>query len=393
MTALDVSLAGAPDRFDSCDVAIVGAGPVGLWLASSLLQQGVDARVVERSTEPTRESRAIGIHPPGLACLASIGAAAALQERGVAIRRAHAFGARGLLGSVSFSAPPLAFPFVLAVPQAVTEAVLERALLARSPGALLRGHPCTGVEPGPACVRVLLSPRGGARTLIAKYVVGCDGKNSVVRRGLAIPATGGRYDDHFLMGDVPDDTPFGSEAAVFLHPRGMIESFPLPGGLRRWVAATGRERVEASPEALADIVASRLHTKLRVEHTSMISSFTAERQLASRFATDRIALAGDAAHVVSPIGGQGMNLGWLDAQLLSPLLAACVHGQAEPHAALERYARRRRHAAKLAIRRAEMFMGIGRARRNPRLRDALVQSVLKPPVRPLAGRLFTMWGL
>ncbi len=90
----------------TCDVAVVGGGPVGLCLAASLIQRGIDARVIVRSPEPTLQSRAIGIHPPGLACLASIGVADALTRRGVMVRRARAFVPGKCLGAISFTDLP-----------------------------------------------------------------------------------------------------------------------------------------------------------------------------------------------------------------------------------------------------------------------------------------------
>jgi 2-polyprenyl-6-methoxyphenol hydroxylase-like FAD-dependent oxidoreductase len=366
-----------------CEVAVVGGGPVGLLLGCRLAALGIDVRVLERAPEPRPGSRAIGIHPPGLGCLAAVGVLSELVAKGIAIQQGLAFAGRRALGRIALSGLPGPYPFVLAVPQAETERVLEARLETLAPGALVRGCEVRELD---LARGVVLTTRGRVR---AEWVVGCDGKHSLVRRSLAVGFTGGPYRDRFLMGDFADDTRLGADAAIFLAADGLVESFPLPGGRRRWVVGTGGRRAAPDAGELALLVRARTDCEVRADTASMLSGFTAERYLAGGLWRGRVLLAGDAAHVLSPIGGQGMNLGWLDACVLADSLAACLRGDVAP-VILAAYERGRTRAARAAIRRAALFMGLGRARRLHRPRDLLVRALLAPPLAGPSARLFTM---
>lgn len=374
------------------DIAIVGGGPVGLLLACLLRQRGLHVCVLERRSEPTNHSRSVGIHPPGLACLAEAGAADPLLASGIRVRRGYAFGDARLLGKVSFGRLPSPYPFVLCVPQSQTERALEQRLDALAPGALRRGHEvlaCLGDAHG---ARLEVRSATRSYTLQARFVVGCDGKHSRVRQAAHIPYPGSSYDEHFVMADLADDTPFGSDAAVFLTHDGVVESFPLPFGMRRWVVGLGRAR-PADASLVEQLVGERTGQLARASTATMVSSFTPEHYLAERFVQGAIVLAGDAAHVVSPIGGQGMSLGWLDAKLLADVLVTAIGDETRAAPLLADYERTRRRAAKAAMRRAELFMTLGQTRRFQPLRDLCVEGLLS---RPLAGRtaqVFTMRGL
>ncbi|HEY6880548.1 MAG TPA: FAD-dependent monooxygenase, partial [Polyangiales bacterium] len=227
----------APERVD---VAIVGGGPVGLLLGCLLLQNGIDARVFERRHTRSQHSRAVGVHPPGLDCLDAAGVAGPLMERAVFVRHAFAFDERRTLGTIDFSCLPGPFQFVLTVPQVQTEELLERRLRALYD----RGYECgTQVQ---ACTlerdQVTLSVHDGdrVRSVQARFVVGCEGKHSLVREAAQIGYEGAPYRAHYMMADTQDETPFGDAAAVFLTREGLVESFPMPGKMRRWVVGLGR---------------------------------------------------------------------------------------------------------------------------------------------------------
>lgn len=391
-------------------VLVVGAGPVGLLLAARLLQLGVATRLIDRRAAPGEGSRAIGVHPPGLAALASVGADADVLDAGVRIVEGLAFGTDGALGSLRFDA---ATP-VVAVPQAATEAAL-RAAFARAGGSVERGVTLTGLHRGADGTLEATLHGASAHTIATPIVVGCDGRDSSVRTLAGIGWRGGAYRDRYLMADLPDTTTLGPRAEIRLHRDGLVESFPLPGGWRRVVVRVSDGEPAPSPESVAGPApesAARVDPRVaqRVcalaeargadcfdpRAARMTSAFGIERRLATRFALGRVVLAGDAAHVLSPIGGQGMNLGWLDAWALAEALARGVErGEGALRLELDAYARRRRGAALVAAWRAEVNTRLGRpvGPRAGRVRDGLLKRALRPPFRGGLEGAFTMRGL
>lgn len=362
-------------------VIVVGGGAVGLFLGCRLAQLGVPVQVLEQRAAPTPHSRAIGVHPPALERLAELGLAERFIREGVQIARGHAFSGTRPLGTLEFSSCPPPYPFVLSLPQPRTEALLEGRLAELSPGALRTGAQVAAVALDSDRVCVTLAT---GETLHADYLIAADGKGSEVRRSLGVPFRGRPYRDTYLMGDFADTTALASDAGLYLTRFGLVESFPLPGGVRRWVVKTPQFVAQPTAELLGGLVYERTGTRLGAETNTMLSAFGVQRFLAARFVTGRAALAGDAAHVLSPIGGQGMNLGWLGAWRLAEGLAA---GQG-----LEPYARHRR-SARQAIRRAEFNTAMGRATPLFRLRDAFAWGILHTPLQHTFARVFTMRGL
>jgi 2-polyprenyl-6-methoxyphenol hydroxylase-like FAD-dependent oxidoreductase len=160
------------------------------------------------------------------------------------------------------------------------------------------------------------------------------------------------------MGDFADATGDGARAVLHLEAAGIVESFPLPGGVRRWVAHVPEPALDPSARDLARIVGERTGVRPDPSTCTMLSAFTVTERLAARLRSGRVLLAGDAAHEVSPIGGQGMNLGWLDAEAFVPLIAAGTGGQwDELWAAAEA---ERLRAARFAARQARVNMALGR---------------------------------
>lgn len=348
------------------DVLIVGAGPVGLHLGALLLQQGVDVRILERRTERSDHSRAIGIHPPGLAALAQAGIGPALIRDGVHITAGVARSAGKDVTELHFDRLGNAYPFILALPQARTEALLEARVAELCPGALLRGLTVTAVHDAGTHVTLTAAPSAGAgsggvenQTFTARLVVGADGAKSMLRRELGIATRGRNYPDTYLMGDFPDTGSDGSAAVLYLEPGGIVESFPLPGRLRRWVVHTDTLLDGAGAAELAGLIAERTGVVVPAGENSMLSAFGVRSRLATRMVAGRAALIGDAAHEISPIGGQGMNLGWLDAAALAPIIVAALRGERTGRR-LEKFEHARLAAAAQASAQAWLNMALGR---------------------------------
>lgn len=377
-------------------VAIVGGGPVGLFLAIALQQKQIDCIVLERRADRISHSRSLGIHPVSLERLEQIGIVDDFLESGIKIEKGIAFNNKRKIGTVSFETCPKPYTYVLSLPQFKTEELLERNLNKIDPGCLVRSAEVETVNTRPESVEVLYNIRGDKRgKLECKFLVGCDGKNSRIRNEVEFSFRGGSYPDTYIMGDFSDNTVFGTDAAVFLCREGLIESFPLTNYRRRWVVKTDRFIENVTRTMLEKRIAERIGHDIGEEENYMLSSFGVQKFIADPMAEGRIFLAGDAAHVVSPIGGQGMNLGWLDAWDLSFVLkeALTIKNDSGTAERARNYASRRRRVTKTAIRRAELNMALGRKQKVSFHKDALVWLMLNTPLKHLMARMFTMRGL
>jgi 2-polyprenyl-6-methoxyphenol hydroxylase-like FAD-dependent oxidoreductase len=370
---------------ETVEVAIVGAGPVGLTLACLLAQRGVAVAVLEARTERSPHSRAIGIHPPALDILKTLGLGEALAAEGVAIGGGQVFYGEKRLGRLALPEAPLALP------QARTEALLEARLAALAPGALRRAHTLIAFEQDATSVRLLFKC---GQALTARLLVGCDGTHSTVRTLVRLSRTGSTLPDRYLMGDFTDDTEFGSDAALFFSREGIVESFPLPNQRRRWVTrlrspllGPGETGKTEEIHTLAALVSTRTRRRLPEATCSWLSPFGIEGFVADTFLQGRIALLGDAAHVVSPIGGQGMNLGILGA-------AALAHAWQGTPQSLESALTLHRHRALLVARRAAFNTAMGRPLPPWSPRRALITAGLSfPPLADHFAHVFTMRDL
>ncbi len=373
------------------DVVIVGAGPVGLFMGALLLQGGHHVRILERRISRSGRSRAIGIHPPALAELARAGVADELIAAGVLIRRGVAYSQRQKVATLAFDGDP-AYPFILAVPQAVTENILEKTVLALDPGAIIRGADVQEVVDDFRSVHIVAASSSGGLEFRARLAVAADGAHSLIRQRVLPHLPSRSYPDSYIMGDFADTTGHGTDAVLFLEPAGIVESFPLPGSVRRWVVRLGAPDKGSTAAGLAELVGVRTGEVLDAGTNTMLSAFEVRSRLAKRMVHGRLVLLGDAAHEISPIGGQGMNLGWLDAAALAPIMANSFQGD-DVGRILKNFEKSRRSAALRASRQAGLNMALGRplAPLVMLARNKLFASALEfPAVAGLVERRFTM---
>jgi 2-polyprenyl-6-methoxyphenol hydroxylase-like FAD-dependent oxidoreductase len=377
------------------DVVIVGGGPVGLYLAALLLQDGVEVRVLEQRLQREPHSRAIGIHPPALAVLDAVGVASTMVDAGVQIRSGVAVSGGKTVGAMSFASVSERFPFVLSVPQFTTESLLEQRVTQLDGNALVRGARVTEVtdDGGRVTLAVESSQPGGTGSPVtAGLMIAADGSRSLMRSRLGIDAKSRTYPDHYVMGDFAADGAHNQEAVLYLEAEGIVESFPLPGGLRRWVVRLRRPVQVPNAVELARMVYLRTGIRPDPDTNTMLSGFSPRSTVACQTVAGRTGLLGDAAHEISPIGGQGMNLGWLDAAALAPIILAALAGK-PVGTRLQAYAAERRKAARVARWQSEVNMTLGRPLPPPllALRNRAVTAVARiPAANRLVARRFTM---
>lgn len=301
------------------DVLVVGAGPTGLTLAASLLRRDADVVVVDRLTAGANTSRAAAVNARTLEVLEDVDVSRRMVKSGlIAPRFTMRQGARMLI-PIDFSALPTNYPYTLMISQASTEALLvER--LAELGGDVLRPKSLTRLSQDRDGVAATFAD---GDTIRARFVVGCDGVHSTVREQAGIGFAGGDYAESFALADVrlageaPDD-----EVILFYAMNGLNVLAPLPGGIHRIVAPSAHAPEVPSAEFIQDIMDTRGFGPARSVVTELIwgSRFHIQHRVAGTYRAGRLLLAGDAAHVHSPAGGQGMNLGIQDAVALADAL-------------------------------------------------------------------------
>src|SRR5215213_1026386 len=299
-------------------VAIVGGGPTGLALAVTLASAGVDFVVVDRLPEGANTSRAAVVHARTLEVLAELGAAEELIARGVPITRFAVHDRSRRLLTLPFDGLPTPYPYTLMVPQNETEAVLLARL--RALGAdVHRPYEVSSVVQDPDGVTLTMTT---GVTLRADYAVGADGMHSAVRDASGIGFTGSAYAESFVLADVEMEwTPGPEEVALTFGSAGLTVVAPLPGGHYRVVATVDDAPATPDLEFVQHLLDERAPGRASVTALAWSSRFRVHHRVADHYRAGRLLLAGDAAHVHSPAGGQGMNTGIQDAFALGIALA------------------------------------------------------------------------
>ncbi|MFF5445838.1 FAD-dependent monooxygenase [Streptomyces sp. NPDC012888] len=337
------------------DVAVVGAGPTGLLLAGDLAAAGLSVALLERRPRTAANlTRAFAVHARTLELLDARGLAAELVATGTAVRRIGLGG--GLSVDLDALAPRTRFPFVLVTPQYETERLLERRAL--STGVDFRyDTELLGLrqDTGDAVELAVRGPDGHTRNLTARHLVGADGHRSTVRRSLGLPFPGRAAIRSVVLADVRLDDPPADVLAFTGNGRCFAFLVPFGDGWHRAIAwDRDHQPPDDTPVELGElraIMLDALGTDHGMREVRWISRFHSDERQVPRYRVGRAFLAGDAAHVHTPAGGQGMNTGMQDAANLSWKLAAALTGRApDPEALLDSYDRERHPVGHMVLR-------------------------------------------
>jgi len=319
-------------------VLIVGAGPTGLVLALWLTRSGVSVRIIDEAAEPGTTSRALGVQARTLELYRQLGIAQEVVDAGNIVQAVNAWSgdsskARIPFGDMSGGQSP--FPYLLIYPQDEHERLLIHHLDALGVH-VERNTTLAGFVQDADGVRTRLTGSDGSESACdAAYIAGCDGAHSKVRETLGIGFPGGTYAEFFYVADVEASGPFNArEVHGSLDGFDFVAIFPLRGEGRVRLIGRVREARGADPRAVtfADVsthAIGRMH--LVVSKVNWFSTYKVHHRVANSFRTGRAFLLGDAAHIHSPAGGQGMNTGIGDAINLAWKLAAVVKGEAAAH--------------------------------------------------------------
>ena len=343
------------------DVVVAGAGPTGLLLAGDLARAEVSCLLLERRAERSGLTRAFAVHARTLEQLDARGVADELVATGTPVHELRVFGRAAL----DLSGLPSRFPYVLVTPQYETERVLEeRAGLL---GADIRyGHEVTGLAQQPDGVEVRVQEDSRqAQAIRARYVVGTDGMHSTVRRALRMPFPGKRVVQSVMLADVRLARPPSESFTMNASGDAFALVVPFGDGWYRVIAWHRHNQLpESAPLSLADVsqtTSQALGVDYGLHEPRWLSRFHSDERQVPRYRDGRVLLAGDAAHVHSPAGGQGMNTSIQDAANLGWKLAAAVRGWA-PEGLLDSFNAERHPVGRQVLRTSGALLRAGLTR-------------------------------
>lgn len=373
---------------NDCEVLVVGAGPTGLMAASLLRRSGVDVRIVEQRAEASRESRAFAVMARSMELFAQMGLAERVLERAVVAPGIDVFVRGQRVGGIDYDhveADDTPYRFITLHPQAYTEEVLIEDLT-RQGLEVERGVTVTALRQDGAGVEVDATGADGAPVRIrSRYAIGADGAHSVARKALALPFEGGKYDQTFMLADCEVTWPLDhAHFRIFLHGSTLGLFLPLQGQARSRVMTTDpSNRIEQGGAEASHLDLAELEAAFRqvtgMEVTLSRPTWTTRYRVSHRgvphYGVGRVFLAGDAAHIHSPAGGQGMNTGLQDAANLAWKLAVVLRGG--PERLLETYDSERRPVGEDVVRTSDrMFTAVaGQSGFEATLRDWIARPV------------------
>jgi 2-polyprenyl-6-methoxyphenol hydroxylase-like FAD-dependent oxidoreductase len=370
-----------------CDVLVVGAGPVGLTMTWELMRQGMTCRVIDLAAQASDKSKALVVWGRTLELL-GVGSplVGELQSRGVLARAANIHGNGRRLLRIEFDQQDTAFPRPLMIPQCDTEGVLTE-FVKRGGVEVERATKLLDfVDEGTRVKATLRGPKGQPETVVCSWIIGCDGAHSTVRKRLGVEFAGEFEPNDWILADLRLDGPMAAdELNIFWHSRGIAAFFPIGRDRFRVIADMGlAPGVEKPPDPTLEQVQQAIDARglkdVRLRDPVWLAGFRIHERIAARYSQGRAFLAGDAAHIHSPAGGQGMNTGMQDACNLAWKLALVHRGRAPIAPLLDSYRLERRAVGEMVLRNASRLTQLATLR-NP------ILQFLRNHAAALAGNL------
>jgi 2-polyprenyl-6-methoxyphenol hydroxylase-like FAD-dependent oxidoreductase len=309
------------------DVLIVGAGPVGLFLANECARRGLRWRIIEEHRVQSEHSKALAIFPRTLEIFDMAGVVAPFLAVANRVTSVAVMTHERALAHMRFAPEESPYAFIAMVPQDVTEKLLVEALR-RKGGEVEYETKFVSAKQQEDSVSITLDRRGKPFELRASFVVGCDGAHSAVRHQLNLPFEGAEYKGSFLLADIETNEILPADQMQLCPSElGAVAIFPMSSNHRRVVATIENSEGDApSLDLVRKVLAQRAPTGIQALALHWSSYFRIHHRLASRMREGRLFIAGDAAHIHSPFGGQGMNTGLHDAWNLVWKLDLFLHG-------------------------------------------------------------------
>ncbi len=367
-------------------VLVAGAGPVGMTLALALRRQRVDVRIVEKAAARTDKSKALVIWPRTLELLDIQGCAPVFVDAGLRCGGARILGEGHELVHAHFSRARSAYPYALMIPQSATEALLEQQLAQAGVQVERQVELLSFTDDGARVTARLRDADGREESTAAAWLAACDGAHSTVRHALGLPFDGDTLASDWVLADVLIDGELpNDELTICWRPDGVLACFPIGGRRFRVIADVGLAPDTAEPPTLAQVQAlidRRGPKGLRAHDPVWLNHFRINERKLKDYRHGRVFLAGDAAHVHSPAGGQGMNTGMQDAFNLAWKLALVQRGLASP-ALLDSYSAERSAIGDQVLRNAGQMTRVAllRNRLLRELRDLAAAALSRlPPV-------------
>jgi len=342
-------------------ILIVGAGPVGLTMAAALTRHGVKCRLIDKVSAPSDKSKALAVWCRTLELLDSLGLAETFVANGQKLSGGSMYAGNQRVVHLDLTSDESPYGFPLMIPQNETERLLTEHLGRQGVRVERQIELVSFVESPDALTCTLRHADGREETIRTPWLVGCDGAHSTVRHTLGMEFTGHAEPNDWMLADVHIEGRLAKdEVSIFWQPAGVVAFFPITQDRFRMIADLGAA-TEGAPKAevtLADaqaMVDARGPGGLTLSQPIWLANFRINERKVSSYRRGRVMLAGDAAHIHSPAGGQGMNTGMQDAFNLAWKLALIERGLGQAEPLLESYSIERSAVGDIVLANAERF--------------------------------------